>query len=152
MVSALWHGFEMVLAHEREENIRYDVIVRVRPDSGLHQAKTSSSSIYVSTMTPLSWRLAAQLHRPRTIVSVPGTLTTSTKFQMTDSNQPCRTTGATSIDNCFWSHPADSAIDVVRTWYRNFHNLEQCLVHPELQLLAAAAAANVSVTYAIPSA
>eukprot|EP00966_Prymnesium_polylepis_P224695 5196859-Prymnesium_polylepis.1 len=56
MVSALWHGVELVLAHERDESLRYDALVRLRPDVGVHAAK---AGIYVSALTPKAWRIVA---------------------------------------------------------------------------------------------
>ena len=144
MVSALWHGFELVLAHERDEGMRYDAVIRVRPDVGVHVSK----GIYISAMTPHAWRLVARRQEPRTVLSLPHALTNATSFPLANLSAPCHNTATEFIDNCFWSHPADSAVALVRTWYEQFELLPRCPIHPEFQFLVAAGVANVRVRYA----
>ena len=145
MVGALWHGFQLVLAHERDEGLRYDAVVRMRPDVGIHTSK----GIYISAMIPHAWRLVARRPEPQTVVSLPHALTNTTVFPLANLSAPCHNAATEFIDNCFWSHPADSAVALAKAWYEHFYSLHRCAVHPEFQFLVAADVANVRVRYAV---
>jgi hypothetical protein len=122
MVGALWHGFQLVLAHERDEGLRYDAVVRMRPDVGIHTSK----GIYISAMTPHAWRLVARRPEPQTVVSLPHALTNTTVFPLANLSAPCHNAATEFIDNCFWSHPADSAVALAKAWYEHFYSLHRC--------------------------